>query len=80
MKTKFLVNLTEHQKAELLTLSAAHGRTMSSLVREGVNAVIGDLGGTVEADGEDESKVYVTLSARVLLLEQMVGELRGRVA
>lgn len=68
--------ITESQRSELSRLSALHGRTMADLIREGVDHVIGDLGGHVEhEEAESRRTVRRPLSERVSQLEREVSRL-----
>lgn len=53
LKRSIGVILTEHQINELRRLGAVHERNFCSLVREGVDMVIEDLGGTVEPENAE---------------------------
>lgn len=76
-KSVTTVYLTASQRGELVRLSALHGRAMADLIREGVDHVIGDLGGTVEREeAESRRTVSRTLSERVAQLERDVRDLR----
>lgn len=74
------VYLTAAQDAELGRLSGLHGRSMADLIREGVNMVLADLGGTVEHEDAESRRTIAAapLSARVRALELRLDALDAR--
>lgn len=58
------IHLTAHQAEQLALLAKKSDRTMSSIIREGVNLVIADMGGEIEQGVE---------LARDGLLERVLG-------
>lgn len=65
------IYLTHHQAAEMDRLSNETGRSKADLIREGIDHVIADLGGTVEHEmAESRQTTSNPLSARVAALER----------
>ena len=71
------VYLTAHQLAQLQVLSARHGRAVASLVREGIDLALADLGGVVEGEPEEAAAPRATMAQRLADVEARLAKVEA---